>query len=84
MTAMLRSAFGTGLGFLSSMLFELKNSGVKKSSEGDDNSDGLSGDANGEKKNAGPGALFFAMKQPNPRHRFWTWGLRLEQFRFTC
>jgi kumamolisin len=79
MTAMLRSAFGTGLGFLSSMLFELRKAGLKKNPDGDKNSDGISGnatDAGSDEKGVEPEAPFFVMERTNPRHKFWRWGFR--------
>jgi len=47
MTAMLRSAFGAGLGFLNTILFELKKAELSHSSKEDSGSRGMPGDAAG-------------------------------------
>jgi kumamolisin len=45
MTAMLRSAFGSGLGFLNTILFELRNTKLRHGSRQDDDSCGRPGNA---------------------------------------
>ncbi len=79
MTAMLRSAFGNGLGFLSSVLLELRKTASVRRSGNDQDAPGISGNTagiNGEDQDPGPGSPLFAMAPAVPRHRFWTWGLQ--------
>ncbi|MGA7338975.1 MAG: protease pro-enzyme activation domain-containing protein [Terracidiphilus sp.] len=63
MTATLRSAFGVGLGFLNTILLELKKTAFHDGSDGDNASHGTSGTAAGRssgRKSAAPEANLFA------------------------
>jgi kumamolisin len=78
MTAMLRSAFGNGLGFLSSVLFELRKAAPAKRPNDDPDAPRVSGSTSAvsaDEKDTGPAAPSFVMERAAPRRRFWNWGL---------
>jgi kumamolisin len=80
MTAMLRSAFGNGLGFLSSMLFELRKTTPAKRRGDDQDAPGVTGSTTSvtaDEQGPAPEAPFFTLARAVPRRRFWNRGMRL-------
>jgi hypothetical protein len=75
-TALLRSAFGTGLGFLNSMLFQLKKTRLLKNNPNRDGGSrdlpGTTADESDHAQPAAPDAQFFSRERPS-RSRLARW-----------
>lgn len=88
MTAMLRSAFGNGLGFLSSVLLQLRSAAPAKRIKDDQDAPGVSGNtsairADNDDTGAAPSFVMErAMERPGPSRKLWNWAL--ERFQSTC